>query len=79
MATKTISIDISAYQRLASARLNAGESFSRVIKRATWQQQGKTCGNLLDALPSMPVADDEVLNLLEQAQHSDEPPDDPRA
>jgi predicted CopG family antitoxin len=32
MATKTISIDMEAYRRLKSARLDA-ESFSKVIKR----------------------------------------------
>jgi predicted CopG family antitoxin len=32
MATKTISIDIEAYRRLAKARQN-GESFSEIIKR----------------------------------------------
>lgn len=79
MATKTISIDLDAYHRLTSARLNEKESFSRVIKRATWQQQAKTCGALLDALPSLPAADESVLQRMEAAQLADAPPDDPRA
>jgi predicted CopG family antitoxin len=79
MATKTISIDLEAYQRLSSARLEARESFSKVIKRATWQQQGKTCEAILSALPGLPVADDRVLDRLEAAQLADSPPDDPRA
>lgn len=79
MATKTISIDLDAYKRLASARLNEKESFSRVIKRAAWQQQAKTCGALLDSLSSLPTADEAVLQRLDAAQLADSPPDDPRA
>lgn len=79
MATKTISIDLDAYPLLASARLNEKESFSRVIKRATWQQQAKTCGVLLDSLFSLPTAREAVLQRLESAQLADIPPDDPRA
>jgi hypothetical protein len=79
MATKTISIDLDAYQRLAAARLTDKESFSQVIKRAAWSEEAKTCGSLLGHLPRFPVADDEVLVRLEAAQKTDNPPDDPWA
>lgn len=79
MATKTISIDLDAYQRLANARLSEKESFSRVIKRAAWERQRKTCGALLDSLPSQSPADEAVLERLEAAQLADGPPDDLRA
>ncbi len=75
MATKTISIDLKAYQRLAAARLSPSDSFSKVIHRARWDTEGKTCAGLLDSLPSMPVADEEVLDRLEQAQQTDPAPD----
>lgn len=75
MATKTISIDLDAYHRLSSARMKAGESFSQVIKRATWQEKRKTCEALLAALPKMPIADDAVISRLEKAQLDDLPPD----
>ena len=77
MATKTISIDLDAYQRLNRARLHPKDSFSQVIKRAQWQQTAKSCHDLLTALPSMPVADDDVLERLEAAQKSDLLPDNP--
>jgi predicted CopG family antitoxin len=37
MPTKTISIDLKAYERLCAARRSPNESFSHVIKRAHWR------------------------------------------
>jgi predicted CopG family antitoxin len=77
MAKKTISIDMEAYRRLSAARKEANESFFQVIKRAVWREEGKTCGALVAALPRMDTVDDEVLEILELAQHTDLPPDNP--
>jgi hypothetical protein len=79
MATKTISIDLAAYNKLAAARLDPKDSFSQVIHRARWDYESKTCGGLLSALLSMPVADPDVIEQLESAQQMDSPPDDPWA
>ncbi len=79
MATKTISIDLKAYLRLAAARLAPSDSFSKVIHRARWDTEGKSCASLLSALPYMPAADEQVLTYLEQAQQSDQAPDHPWA
>jgi predicted CopG family antitoxin len=79
MATKTISVDLEAYEALRRARLSPRDSFSQVIKRARWDTKAKTCGDLLLSLPSLPRAEDEVLDRLEQAQTQDETPDHPWA
>jgi len=77
MATKTISIDLDAYERLRRARLSARDSFSQVIKRASWEHQTRSCGDLLAALATLPVADERVLTYLDSAQSQDVAPDNP--
>jgi hypothetical protein len=77
MATKTISIDLEAYERLRRARRERSESFSMVIKRAVWPAPPQTAGALLEALARAPVLSDAALKRLEEAHASDAPPDDP--
>jgi predicted CopG family antitoxin len=77
MATKTISIDIEAYERLRRARRTRSESFSMVIKRALWPAPPRTAGALLKAFEGAPVMDEEALDRLEKAQAGDRPPEDP--
>lgn len=76
MATKTISIDLEAYERLRRARRSPNESFSRVIRRAVWLDQGKTCGAFLEVLERIPPMSDEAIGHLERAQKEDRPPED---
>ena len=77
MATKTITIDEEAYDRLRRARRTPDESFSRVIKRAHWPGAPKTAAAFLESLKNLPVLDEETLERLEQVQRSDVPPADP--
>ena len=74
MATKTISIDLSAYDRLASARQNPKESFSEVIKRAEWLHAPATGASLLELISRGPLIPDSLRRELDQAQFADKPP-----
>jgi predicted CopG family antitoxin len=79
MATKTISVDLEAYERLWRARRSSDESFSQVIKRAVWAREERTAAGLLEALAGAPPVDEAVLERLEAAQRADAPPEDPWA
>ena len=74
MATKTISIDLDAYERLAIARTHEKESFSKVIKRAQWPRSKMTGRDLLNILDSLPPISKETIEALELNQTHDTPP-----
>ena len=76
MATKTISIDLSAYERLTRARVHESESFSKVIKRALWPTPKSSGRAIADALDTMARAPVEVIDTLEANQALDKPPVD---
>jgi predicted CopG family antitoxin len=76
MATKTISVDLEAYERLRAARRSANESFSQVIKRAHWRNEPATAAALLEALAALPTVSDDMLPRLDDAQRADTPPED---
>lgn len=50
MATKTISIELDAYELLAREKREPGESFSRVIRRVLSERPASTAGDLLEAM-----------------------------
>jgi len=76
MASKTISIDIEAYERLRRARSTRSESFSSVIKRATWPESPRTAGTLLAAIRVLPPVQEAELDCLKKGQHDDPAPED---
>ncbi len=47
MATKTITLELDAYEKLKAAKLNAKESFSQVVRRTVFQKPVTTGRDLL--------------------------------
>jgi hypothetical protein len=77
MATKTISLQQEAYDRLRSARRYTSESFSEVILRVAWPCETVTGAGLLSRYQehgSFLVSED--LDRIEQAKIADRPPED---
>lgn len=74
---KTISLRDEAYERLKQARLHAGESFSDVVLRASWERPVITAGDFLRKVRERgPLYSLAELDEIEKVSASDAPPDD---
>jgi len=79
MATKTISLEIDAYERLRSSK-KPGESFSAVVRRAQFPEGPSSGADLLEYMQKGGSGVSHAhLNEVEEADQNDSPPDDPRA
>lgn len=79
MATKTITLELDAYEKLKSAK-QPGESFSQVVRRATWPAEPITAERLLKLLEKRgPLFSEAELDTIEAASRIDQPPSDPWA
>lgn len=73
MATKTISLEVDAYEKLRRAKRHPRESFSMVVRRAVWPEGPLTARTLLararEQLQTGSCAiSEDVLDRLEAAQ-----------
>jgi hypothetical protein len=53
MSTKTISLEVDAYEKLRRAKRTPTESFSSVVRRARWEETSPTGRQLLDELSAL--------------------------
>ena len=61
MATKTVTMEIDAYERMVRARRDPKESFSNVLRRAVWLDAPATGAAILESLEAMTAADPRIL------------------
>lgn len=61
--------------RLVRAKADAKESFSKVIKRATWDSGKRKCLDIITR--SKATVDEKILDRLDQSQSEDAPPREP--
>lgn len=72
MATKTISLELDAYEKLRKAKKSERESFSEVVRRARWEEAPSTgsriLGHLADLRSKRPDAflPDDVLDRIDE-------------
>ncbi len=79
MATKTITLELDAYEKLRQAK-RGGESFTEVVRRAFWVDAPATGESLRDYYRSGGSGvSDKYLNTVEEAAQHDPIPDDPWA
>lgn len=78
MATKTITLELDAYERLKAAKRNDRESFSMVVRRAVWPDSPMNGTAILEYFRSRPAyLSEEELSAIEKAEQTDAPPDNP--
>jgi hypothetical protein len=79
MATKTITLELDAYEKLRAAK-KAGESFTEVVRRAEFADAAPTGAELLAYLATGGSGvSDRYLDAVEEATQHDPVPDDPWA
>jgi len=61
MATKTISLELDAYEKLRRAKRSPGESFSNVVRRGHWENTLPNAGQVIEDLTALCARHPEVL------------------
>jgi len=78
MSTKTISLEIEAYEKLRRAKRFPRESFTEVVLRASIPDSGVTGSALLaDFEDGASAFSDEALDVIDTLNENDRPPDIP--
>jgi len=76
MATKTITLEIDAYEKLRLSK-RPGESFTEVVRRARFEEGAVTGASLRQYFrKGGSGVKEDYLDAVETAERSDQPPDD---
>lgn len=72
MATKTITLELDAYEKLKAAKRSPRESFSSVVRRARWEDVQYSCSELMEFMGERSregsLLDERILDRLENNQ-----------
>ncbi len=71
MATKTISLELDAYEHLSRARRHERESFSSVVRRANFTTPISTGISILEKLKSLPPVPDSAFEHWDRMEHEE--------
>lgn len=77
MATKTITLELDAYERLLRAKRHPRESFAAVVRRLVIPEEGVSGRDLLAGKASLDFLSDEDLEAVDRINREDPPPDIP--
>lgn len=75
MATKTITLELDAYERLLRAKRDPRESFTSVVRRLAIPEEGVSGRDLLAGVVSLGFLSDEDLDAVDRVGVEDRPPD----
>jgi hypothetical protein len=79
MATKTITLELDAYEKLKRAKRSERESFSSVVRRARWDESAATGPQILASLEDLRRRDsasflpDDVLDRIDERARTRRP------
>jgi len=77
MPTKTITLELDAYERLRRAKREPRESFSSVVRRLVIPSEGISGRDLLEGTVTLEFLSEEDLAAVDRLNREDRPPDIP--
>lgn len=77
MATKTITLEIDAYEKLLRAKRHSRESFTSVVRRLPILEEGISGRELIEGSATLGFLSEEDLDVIDSVSRWDSPPEIP--
>jgi predicted CopG family antitoxin len=77
VATKTITLELDAYERLLRAKRDSRESFTSVVRRLIIPDEGVTGRDLLNGTVNLGFLSEDDLDAIDHINRDDRPPEIP--